>query len=145
MRRTTVFSVCLIIASPAFAWNKAGHMVSGAIAHAVLKQDSPEVYAKVVQLLKAHPQYAEHWSKRLEDAPDGDRDLMLFMLAARWPDDIRDDTAYHHGRWHYINVPFRPDGQPDSVTAQPPDPDNIIRAFEQNLAVVASTTAGDDQ
>ena len=70
---------------------------------------------------------------------------MLFMLAARWPDDIRDDADYHHGRWHYINMPFKPAGQPDSVAAPPPDPDNIIRAYEQNLAIVSSENASSDQ
>src|SRR6185295_6827439 len=89
MHRSLTVILTLIIAAPAPAWNKAGHMVSGAIAAAALKQDNPATFAKVVELLKAHPQYAERWSKRLEDAPDGDRDLMLFMLAARWPDDIR--------------------------------------------------------
>jgi S1/P1 Nuclease len=145
MRHLIAVVVAFSIANTASAWNKAGHMVSGAIAYAALKQDNSEVHAKVVQLLKAHPQFADHWSKRLEDAPDGDRDLMLFMLAARWPDDIRDNADYHHSRWHYINMPFKPDGQPDSVVTLPPDPDNIVRAFEQNLAIVASATASDDQ
>src|SRR5262245_9215564 len=135
MRHIIAALVALCFATVAFAWNKHGHMVSGAIANAVLKQECPEVHAKVVQLLKAHPQFADHWSKRLEDSPDGDRDLMLFMLAARWPDDIRDNADYHHSRWHYINMPYKPDGQPDSVVPLPPDPDNIVRAFEQNLAI----------
>jgi hypothetical protein len=145
MHRTIAVLIAFAINSPLLAWNKAGHMVSGAIAYAVLKQENPEALAKVVQLLKAHPQFAEHWSKRLDDAPDGDRDLMLFMLAARWPDDIRDKAEYHHSRWHYINMPFKPDGQPDAIVPLPPDADNIVRAFEQNLAIVASATASDDE
>jgi hypothetical protein len=145
MHRSLTVLLTLIIATPAPAWNKAGHMVSGAIAAAALRQDNPAAFSKVVELLKAHPQFGERWSKRLEDAPDGDGDLMLFMLAARWPDDIRDNADYHHSRWHYINMPFKPEGQPDSVVAPPPDPDNIVRAFEQNLAIVSSPTASDDQ
>lgn len=120
-------------------------MVSGAIAYAALKHDRPDVLARVARILKAHPQFEGSWAKRLDDAPDGDRDLMLFMLAARWPDDIRDDSAYHHSRWHYINVPIKPPGQPDSVQPPPPDADNILRAFELNRAIVNSPTASDDQ
>ena len=68
MYRTIAVLIALTIQSPLFAWNKAGHMVSGAIAYAVLKQDNQEVLANALQLLKAHPQFAEHWSKRLDDA-----------------------------------------------------------------------------
>jgi hypothetical protein len=70
---------------------------------------------------------------------------MLFMLAARWPDDIRDDSTYHHSRWHYINVPIKPPGQPDWVRPPPPDADNILRAFEINRGIVADSSASDEQ
>lgn len=53
------------LTSPALAWNKPTHMVSGAIAYDVLKQDSPETIARVVELLKAHPQY-DTFATRLE-------------------------------------------------------------------------------
>jgi hypothetical protein len=42
----------LVAVSSAFAWSKAGHMVSGAIAYADLKQSSPETLARVIALLK---------------------------------------------------------------------------------------------
>jgi hypothetical protein len=145
MRTIAVLVALLTTVSPAFAWSRAGHMVSGAIAYASLKQDRPDVLARVVQILKAHPQFSGAWAKRLDDAPDGDRDLMLFMLAARWPDDIRDDSTYHHSRWHYINVPIKPPGQPDSVRPAPPDADNILRAFEINRSIVADSFSSDEQ
>lgn len=117
-------------------------MVSGAIAYAQLKAANPAAAERVIQLLKAHPQY-EKWERRLDDAPESDRDLVLFMQAARWPDDIRDDSAYHHSKWHYINLPFKPAGQPDTIVPPPSDADNILRAFDLNLAVAANPQATD--
>ena len=48
MYRSLTVLLTLSVAAPALAWNKAGHMVSGAIAAAALKQDNPAVFAKVV-------------------------------------------------------------------------------------------------
>ena len=42
-------------ASRVQAWNKPGHMVSGAIAYKVLEQDDPQTLAKVLDLLHEHP------------------------------------------------------------------------------------------
>jgi hypothetical protein len=56
-----------------------------------------------------------------EDFRGASGDKMLFMLAARWADDIRTwDKAQHRGPWHYIDWPFKPDGQPGSVQTGPP-------------------------
>ena len=41
-----------LIASPAFAWNKATHEVVGAVAYDVLKQQSPQTIAAVLALLE---------------------------------------------------------------------------------------------
>jgi len=57
--------VLLVTVSSALAWNKAGHMVSGAIAYADLTQASPETLARVVALLKTHPHFATKWAPRL--------------------------------------------------------------------------------
>jgi hypothetical protein len=93
-----------IVAPRALAWNKPTHQVIGAVAYDVLKQDSPETIARVVEILKHHPEY-DTFAKRLETVPAEDRDRYLFMQAARWPDDVREGQLrkYHHGEWHYIN------------------------------------------
>ena len=63
--------------------------------------------------------------------------MVLFMQAARWPDDIhRTDKQHHRGPWHYINWPFKPDGQPVSVQAREPDPVNILTALSENETLV---------
>jgi len=67
-----------------------------------------------------------------------DQERYLFMLAARWPDDIRGDSAFDHPMWHYIDYPYKPPGQPPAVPAPPPDKENLVAAFQRNVAVVQS-------
>jgi hypothetical protein len=103
--RTGLFvsTLLLLVVSSALAWNKPGHMVSGAIAYADLKQTHPQTLEQVVALLKTHPHFETKWKPQLNQssvAPD-EQDLLLFMLAARWPDDIRKNPAFHHDAWHF--------------------------------------------
>ena len=50
-----------------------------------------------------------------------------FMQAARWADDIRmRDKQQHRAPWHYINWPFKPEGQPAGVQVKEPEPVNIL-------------------
>jgi len=52
----------------------------------------------------------------LERLPQAERDEMLFMLVARWADDIRTlDKAESRLQWHYIVFPFKPEGEPASI------------------------------
>ena len=99
----------------------------------------------MVALLKTHPHFETKWKPKLTQlfvAPD-ERDVLLFMLAARWPDDIRGETAFHHGAWHYINFPYKPAEQPGSVQTVEPPPENVLSAYQANLDIVRGTTPGD--
>ena len=40
--------------------------------------------------------------------------------------------------WHYIDYPYKPHGQPATVPAPPPGPENIVEAFQRNVAVLQS-------
>jgi hypothetical protein len=127
-------------------------MVSGAIAYAVLKQDSPQAVDKVVALLKKHPYYEQEWKEKIEESfvPAGDRDLYLFMLAARWADDARDDHDFyppglHRDRDHYINIPLKPSGQPEWVEVAPPDEINLFRAYEVHLAKLSGNAPDEEK
>src|SRR5262245_34448900 len=65
--------------------------------------------------------------------------MVLLMQAARWADDIRTrDKPYGRRTWHYINWPFKPDGQPPSVQIREPEPVNILTAMAENVSVVKS-------
>src|SRR6267142_2451562 len=56
---------------------------------------------------------ANQWQARLQDIPVADHSLLLFMQAATWADDMRmKDKQRHRALWHYINWPFKPEGQP---------------------------------
>jgi hypothetical protein len=92
---------------------------------------------KVKAVLEKHPWYSNQWQARLQDVPGTDRDMVLFMQAARWADDIRlRDKQQHRGPWHYINWPFKPEGQPAGVQPRKPEPVNILTALAENEKVV---------
>jgi hypothetical protein len=126
---------------PAFAWNIPGHMLSGAIAYQILQQENPATIEKVKAVLEKHPWYSNEWQSRLQDVPVADHGLVMFMQAARWADDIRSqDRAQNKPRWHYINFPFKPEGQPASVQISEPAPVNILTAMAENERAVRNET-----
>ena len=128
----------------ASAWNIPGHMLSAAIAYQVLQQESPQTIDKVKAALEKHPWYANQWQARLQDVPTADRDMVFFMQAARWADDIRiQDKNQNRPRWHYINFPFKPEGQPASVQTRDPEPVNILTALAENESVVKNENHGE--
>jgi S1/P1 Nuclease len=132
----TVIAVAAL-SVPAFAWNIPGHMLSAAIAYQVLRQEDRGVIDKVKAVLEKHPWYANQWQARLQDIPAADHGLILSMQAARCADDVRmRDKQHHRGAWHYINWPFKPDGQPESVQVRNPEPVNILTALAENESVV---------
>ncbi len=141
MRRLTLaLSLAVLLGSSlkAAAWNKSGHMLTGAIAYKELAASNPAALAEVVRLLKTHPEYQSRWVPMLEKdgvAPE-DQDMALFMFAARWPDDIRGDRSYDHPTWHYVNFAYRP---PSKDPGDPPAGENILTAYRANLDIVKST------
>jgi S1/P1 Nuclease len=112
-------------------------MLSAAIAYQILRQENPPTIEKVKAVLEKHPWYANQWQARLQDVPVADHGLVLFMQAARWADDIRaQDKAQHRPPWHYINIPFKPEGQPASVQIREPEPVNILTALAENESLL---------
>lgn len=112
------------------AWNFTGHRIIAAIAYDRL---TPAAKAQVDALLKQHPDFAMMPSR---DA---------FLAASAWPDTIRNDPRFYddtakepkptpllpgfasagfinmarHTNWHYIDIPFSPDGTPLEPTRVP--------------------------
>lgn len=121
-----------------FAWNIPGHMVTGAIAYRELKRKDPKAVSRVIALLQKHPLYDQMFAPRLDESlTQEEKDLYLFMLAARWPDDIK-GTSYEpkHHNWHYINYPYT---KPGSVVELPlPDSVDIVTAYRHNLQLLKS-------
>jgi S1/P1 Nuclease len=119
-------------------------MLSAIITHQVLRQENPQTIEKVKAVLEKHPWYANQWQAQLRDVPGADHDMMLFMQAARWADDIRaNDKQHHRALWHYINWPFKPDGQPESVQVRQPEQVNILTAMAENASVVRRERDGE--
>jgi hypothetical protein len=125
----------LIFPTPALAWNKAGHMVSGAIAYTELQKTAPASVPRVIALLKKHPDYISKWQTQISNVPAGDRDLYLFMLAARWADDAR-KTAEDRPTWHYVNLPFKLGSTAATIPASPTGEENILTALQQNRTLL---------
>lgn len=128
-------------ASGALAWNETGHMVVALIAYRRLSDDQKR---QVAAILKNHPHYQ---SILLEGKPaDVDEGQWAFMRAAAWSDLIRPNksgggkpdsvTKYHHGPWHYIDVPFvlpRDKDQFDLASLKPQTP-NILSVLPDCVA-----------
>jgi hypothetical protein len=118
-------------------------MLSGIITYQILQQENPAIIEKVRAVLEKHPWYRNQWQARLQDVSIADHGLLLFMQAARWPDELRiTERQYHRGPWHYINWPFKPEGQPTTVQVRAPDPVNILTALAEKESVVKN---GDDR
>jgi hypothetical protein len=129
-----------VLPLPASAWNIPGHTLSGIIAYQVLQQN-PQIIDKVKAVLEKHPWYTNQWKARLQDVPVPDRGLVLFMQATRWADDIRsNDRAQNRPPWHFINFPFKPEGQPVNVQMREPASVNILTAMAENEGVVKTAS-----
>jgi hypothetical protein len=133
----------LTVPHDALAWNRPGHMVSGAIAYKALLERDPVAVQRVIALLRAHPAYRTRWLPLIASHGMADHDIMLFMYAARWADDVRDDPQYDHPAWHYTNIPLIPPGD----SARPPavNAGDIIIEIEHNLSVLRDPEAPDLQ
>src|ERR1041384_2946903 len=100
------------------AWNIPGHMLSGAMAYQILQRENPSTIPTVRSILEKNPWYESRWKVQLDKLPEAERDEMLFMLAPRWADDIRTlDKVESHLPWHYIDFPFKPEGEPPNIQA----------------------------
>src|SRR5690348_4522050 len=103
----------LLFNAEVHAWNIPGHMLSGAITYQILQQENPGTIAGVRFVLEKNSWYETRWKSQLEKLPQDQRDEMIFMLAARWADDTRTlDTGESRLPWHYVDFPFKPEGEP---------------------------------
>jgi hypothetical protein len=129
-------ALTLVVAAPAaHAWNHTGHMIVAAIGH---RETTPAARASASALLRQHPEHASRWVRRFaqERVPRAHEEAALFMLASRWPDDVRDDPRHHRGEWHYVNFTYRPR---NAEPGPPPPGDNVLTALERSRR-----TLGDD-
>ena len=145
------------VAAPLYGWGPIGHMTVDYVAYQRL---TPAAKARVRDLLKLNPEFA-NWEKQIPAGTSAeDHDQMIFIIAATWADDIKGDAKYsddgpdpntpdgatssqnigytdlfRHRYWHFVDMPFSPDG-----TALPPIPaPNAQTQIDAFRAVLAST------
>jgi hypothetical protein len=136
LRYLAAITLCLFLfSSTSQAWFSFGHM---AVAYVAYQKLTPEKKLRVAALLKKNPYYKTKWKALIPaGTPAEQRDLMLFMIAATWADQIKSDPAYNsdgsaggnrpptdgtewlnqgyrdlrkHMYWHFIDTPFSQDG-----------------------------------
>lgn len=134
--------VCLVgMSMSVLAWNKPTHMAIGAIAYRDMQAKSPRRLAHVVAILRQHPDTKTRWAAMLQDSTlsEEEKNKYLFMLAARWPDDIRgQNNPNDHPTWHYINYVYNPTqgiARTDTTLATG---ETILQAFELNRQILRS-------
>lgn len=138
-KRLVVLAMAIVMmaggARTAYGWNNNGHM---AVAYLAYQKLTPEKKARVKELLMLNPKYGEWMGWVPANASAADKDMMVFMLAATWADEIKaKDSGYTqdgsaggnrpegspnpvantgyddklmHKYWHFIDVPFSKDG-----------------------------------
>lgn len=129
MKKLVLLSL-LIFAIPltSLAWNRRGHQAASAIAYARLSQADR---AKVIAVLKHHPWYNSVWRDEYQQShpPNTSFEFFAVMRAAAWPDDIRNNPAFHHRPWHYVNFPLT---MPNDLDFDNPIGDGIMMSKIQD-------------
>jgi hypothetical protein len=144
-----------------YAWFDFGHMVVASVAY---KRLTPQTRERANALLKLNPNYS-NWEKQLpEKLPQDKKDMLIFMLAATWPDAIKTDPNYKsdgrngghlpqgaaasqnigykdkllHKYWHFVDTPFSTDGTqlPADIT---PNAQTQIEAFRKAIGTSDSS------
>jgi hypothetical protein len=158
IRRLTSVIAALLLAFPAAAWNYSGHQIIAEIAYERL---TPQVRARVDQMIRDHPDYKDIFTKDAPPAIKSDAAALAryaFVRAAPWPDLIRGDTRFYdegrpdaqptpllpgfpdmmrHGPWHYFDMPFSGDGTP-VIEQQPP---HLMTELPRLLAEIATVNS----
>jgi len=150
--------VCLLTLNfPSFAWDNLGHMT---VAYVAYQHLNPATKTRVDELLKLNPDYRRRWRALIpQGTSHADSKMMIFMIAATWPDAIKHRPGYtddgtergerpdgaisvqnigysdhlHHKYWHFVDTPFSTDGT--ALPAIPaPNAETQIAAFRSVLA-----------
>jgi S1/P1 Nuclease len=158
----SVSLIVLTVCAPVFAWNDEGHMAAAYLAYQRLR---PAIRNRADSLLKLNPYYSKWLAALPPSTSEADAKMMIFMIAATWPDEIRSDPAYAsdgldngntpagpassqnigyadhllHKYWHFIDIPYSQDGTP-----LPPIPTPNAKTQISAFRAALSSTASDD-
>jgi hypothetical protein len=152
-------SLALMIALsvPSYGWNARGHMMVAAVAYNKLTQTTKD---RVDVILMSNPDRINWFDLIPEGTSLARTKMMIFVIAATWPDRIKSDPDYHsdgshggnrpptdgtadrntgfddfarHKYWHFVDKPFTQDG---TATVDPPTPNaqDRLTAFRAVLS-----------
>ena len=122
----------LMLCTPSLSlgWGAGGHMMVASIAY---KRLNPRAKAQALALLTRPIKPAEVTAKSKD-----------FVSAAHWADDLRPFAEFDSFKpLHFIDKPFSIDGT--ALPADLPEPDNIVKALEDNVKILKTSTDKDAQ
>jgi hypothetical protein len=112
MKRVLLVVVALVVVAgmgaPVYGWDNFGHME---VAYVAYQNLTPPAKIRVKELLQLNPKYNDWVSSVPASASAADKDMMVFMLAATWADEIKGDAQYSDDGSNNGNTP---DGAPSS-------------------------------
>ena len=125
-----LLGIMLCMPSVALGWGAGGHMMTASIAY---KRLNPRAKAQANALLAREIKPAEVTSKSLN-----------FINASHWADDLRPFPEFDSFKiLHFIDFPFSTDGT--ALPTNQPEPDNIVKALEENVEILKTSTDKDAQ
>jgi len=134
-----------------------------AVAYVAYQKLTPEKRIRVAQLLKKNPYYNKQWKAMIPaGTPADQQDMMYFMIAATWPDQIKaKDSGYisdgpgggnrpptgteasqnigysdknMHKYWHFVDTPFTQDGTKPLPAIPQPNAESEIDVLRHALS-----------
>jgi hypothetical protein len=161
LRPLIAVTLCLVLfTSTSQAWFGFGHM---AVAYVAYQKLTPEKRILVAKLLKKNPYYKTKWKAMIPaGTPADQQDMMYFMIAATWPDQIKaKDSGYisdgpdggnrpptgteasqnigysdknMHKYWHFVDTPFTQDGTKPLPAIPQPNAESEIDVLRHALS-----------
>ncbi len=133
LRKVVGGLILTLLPVEAVGWNPPSHMISGWIAYRTLSQD-PErrlVLGALRPFLNSRAVDPDGSLQRQTQNVSGpEADEMRFVVTTAWADLIRKaDPGRHRDKRHYINWPFKPEGEPANIAPKPPQSENILGFF----------------
>lgn len=118
-----IASLMLLTPSISLGWGAGGHMMT---AHIAFSRLNPKARAKVIELLAIRISPAAVSAKSKD-----------FVSASHWADDLRPFTEFDSFKpLHFVDKPFSLDGS----TLPAIDPENIVKALEDNVNILKTST-----
>lgn len=153
----STLALMLVLSVSSYGWSDTGHMEVAFVAYQSL---TPQVRARVDALVRLNPRFNIWVATIPAGTSAAKKRLMLFMIAATWADQIKHDGVHKidgpqngdrppndgtagrnigysdkamHKYWHFIDLPFSPDGTQLEDPASP-NAETQIAIFRAVLA-----------